>query len=514
MNTKNYSMALSLMLSLGITACGGGGSDSSDPVANVSPTPDAISSETPDPVSSSTPDPVTDPTPDSVALPATFSFASQIMEGESAVSYTGQTKRHLLIDNLNRDIAATVEDGTADPADILSETLNFYFDFDGTADGQEHEFVAGDGSLPVIPATYGAISSGKSLAGKIAGNDRPEHIVGGEFFGWETGLSDTPTPEELVRYFFDEFAAEATNGEVHFGSSKPYLSATGLDYKQLIQKFLLGSITFSQGTADYLQTDWSATNVNESDDPNDPEAYTAAEHNWDEAFGYFGAARDYNSAFTDDELASGALVDTNNDGSIDLRSEYSFGNSINCAKRDRAVADLTNPTNFTQEAFDAFIAGRQILNDAAANIGNDLTAQQLADLDVQIVIAAQTWEKCIAATVVHYINDLMDDMGEFTEGDFASVTNFENLAKHWGEMKGFALGLQFSPESPFRASDDTVMELRILLALMGDAPVLPDGTQGGVEFDGGTSAYIDDLLQARGILEDIYEFDSENVEAW
>ncbi len=538
MNNKFSMLFLSLILSTGITACGGGG-DNDDSESD--PTP----SSTP---SGADPTPTTEPVADAdfdddgvnddvdncvdIAnadqrdsdvngegdacdpMPTTYTFESQIIQSESAVSYTGQTKRHVLISNLNRDIANTAEDGTADPADILANTLNFYFRYDGTADDLPHEKVAGDGTFGVIPVNYGDISSGKSLVGKIAGNDRPEHIIGGEFFGWETGLDDSPTPEELVDYFFTEYAAEATNGVGHNGSTKAYLSATGLDYKQLIQKFLLGAITLSQGTADYLQTDWSAENVNENEDVNDPAPYTASEHNWDEAFGYFGAARDYNTAFTDDELAAGDLVDTNNDSNIDLRSEYSFGNSVNCAKRDRATASLTNPTSFTQDAYEAFIIGRQILNNASANIGEDLTAEQLAALDVQITIVAQTWEKCVAATVIHYINDVIDDMDEFNAGDFADTENFENIAKHWSEMKGFALGLQFNPESPFRASDDTLMDLKEVLSIMGDAPVLPDGTQAGVAFDGGVAAYRENLLDARLLMQTIYEFDAENVAAW
>ena len=33
--------------------------------------------------------------------------------------------------------------------------------------------------------------------------------------------------------------------------------------------------------------------------------------------------------------------------------------------------------------------------------------------------------------------------------DFADASNFTTMAKHWGEMKGFGLALQFSPASPF-----------------------------------------------------------------
>ena len=49
---------------------------------------------------------------------------------------------------------------------------------------------------------------------------------------------------------------------------------------------------------------------------------------------------------------------------------------------------------------------------------------------------------------------------------------------------------------------------------MGDAPVLPDGTQLGAAFDGGVDAYEENLLAARDLLQDAYEFSEANVSAW
>ena len=145
----------------------------------------------------------------------------------------------------------------------------------------------------LIPGpNYGAIASGKNLTGKIAGNDKAEHILGGEFFGWTTGMDEDPTPEELVDYFLTQLHEHATDGEVGqvnvvgdvlVDIQSTYVTAEGLDLKELTQKFLWGAITYSQGTADYLKTDFSQNNV-EPDDEGKP--YTTAEHKWDEAFGY------------------------------------------------------------------------------------------------------------------------------------------------------------------------------------------------------------------------------------
>ena len=77
---------------------------------------------------------------------------------------------------------------------------------------------------------------------------------------------------------------------------------------------------------------------------------------------------------------------------------------------------------------------------------------------------------------------------------------------HWGEMKGFALGLQFNPNSPLITPDASKFET--LHTLFRDAPVtdLPG--------EGDHDAYRADLLEARALLQDAYSFSTANVESW
>ncbi|MFM9597134.1 hypothetical protein ACKI1O_48190, partial [Streptomyces scabiei] len=97
-------------------------------------------------------------------------------------------------------------------------------------------------------------------------------------------------------------------------------------------------------------------------------------HQFDEGFGYFGAARNY-LEYSDDEIAGkdgrdefkAGYNDYSSDGQIDLASEYNWGNSTNAAKRDRGAEVRTD---FTAAAMNAFIAGRKLINEA---VGNDLT---------------------------------------------------------------------------------------------------------------------------------------------
>lgn len=471
-----------------------------------------------------------------VCDPIPTSYAFTDAADADTVSYTGQTKRHIFMEDLVDTMESLVEGGVPNAGSVEPDVvaaLNFFFRFDGsTSDDIEASFSLGDVSLEPnngTVLTYGSISSGKNLVGKIAGGDgagggETSRLIDGEFFGWDTGLEADPIPVEFVDYLFTQLENEATDNvtpgiAVTGGTdilSNVTVSAEGVDYRQLIQKFLGGALSFSQGTNDYFQTDFANSLSLE-----DGKAYTSAEHDWDEAFGYFGAARNY-ADYSDDEIAAkGGRVefengynDANGDGLIDIRSEVNLGHSTNCAKRDRGTVNNTNPTNYTQEAFDAFLLGREILKNAAA--AGELTAEAQTALDAQIEIASTVWEKCIAATVVHYINDVVDDLDEYDadNGVFANIDNFLNVAKHWSEMKGFALALQFSPASPFRVDINTLADLRLVLRLMGDAPVLADGTQHTADFEGGVAAYRADLLMARDLLETAYSFDSENVINW
>ena len=452
----------------------------------------------------------------------TYNYMGAADDG-SSVSYTGQTARQMLISAMKAEIGGLTEDIGME--EDVRARLNFYMTGDGV-DDTPHGFTVAGGE-PVIPGpTYGDVSTGKNLGSKTAGQDKAEHVLGGEFFGWDA-LDAGSMPIDLVNHYIDRLVVEATDGSTPLISTVDgqvavdgvYIDEHGRDYQQLVQKFLGGAVAFSQGTADYLSTKWGdyLTTIDGKD-------YTGAEHKFDEAFGYYGAARDIND-YTDDEAAAKGgregwgmgYHDTNEDGSIDLRAEFVFGHAQNCAKRDRGS---NGATDYSKEAVDAFLIGRQILSNAAA-AGEGLSDEQLVALHDQIAVAAKTWEKCIAATVVHYINDTVGDMGAYVVPNFAHLENFKNVAKHWGEMKGFALGLQFSPFSPFRdGSVDgiTVDSLKTVLSLMGDAPVLADGSQGGMAATDGAQAaidaYIEDLLEARDILEMAYGFDHAVVEGW
>ncbi len=448
---------------------------------------------------------------------ATYAFESRYEPGVSSVSYSGQIFRHLLVQRLDAFIDGLGEDvdsGRLMTAESVRSALDFFYRFDGDANGDEP--IGLDTDPPALQRTWNDVAAGKDLAGKTAGNDDvTDHRDwdGGDFRGWsDTSIHQgepIDSPQELIEALFDALArnaalrAEGSQPTGPDGEALPvYVTADGLDLKELIEKTLWMAVAFSQGTDDYLDDDVEGKGLRSPNTRDGDAAHTVLEHAWDEGFGYFGAPRDYDQ-YSDDELASKGgrpdwqgMHDTSGDCRIDLLSEVAFGASINAAKRDRAAAE---PTDFTADAFGAFVAGRALI----ARAGEALTAEELDELRAHRDRAVQAWEAAIAATVVHYLNEVVADMDALGSDEYALVDH----AKHWSELKGFALGLQFNPRSPLHAPSGAGTLFEELHGLLGDRPVLADGAVT-------VAAYRANLLRARALMRQAYGFSAANVEAW
>ena len=524
MSSKYFAMLLLTFL----VACGGGSSDDATPADTDSDGIADTSDNCVDVANADQTDTDANGQGDACdAMPAVYNYKNSTYTADAdSVSYTGQVARQLLISGMV-DYMEDMTESVKTKQEYVSD-LDFYMNGDGAneaATGFRLKNGQPDGSDIENAATYGAISSGKNLDGKIAGGNgegsgETSKLIDDEFFGWADELAPNALPIDLVDLWIDKLADQASDGVTFSIStvdgdvnvSSVHYDSEGRNYRQLLQKFLMGAVSFSQGTNDYFQSDWATQVTIQEGSKN----YTEAEHNFDEAFGYYGAARDNNS-YTDlearaksgrDEWKNG-YHDTDGNGLIDPRSEFNFGHAQNCAKRDVGTANNTNPTDLSTEAMNAFLAGRQILSNAA-NAGS-ISDAELSALNNHVKTAALTWEKCIAATAIHYINDVTADIAEFSNGSYASVSNFTNLGKHWSEMKGFALSLQFSPFSPFRDTAVAAVDLddlKSVLTAMGDAPVLATDTQQAID------AYIQALSSARDTLQLAYSFDAENVAGW
>lgn len=433
-------------------------------------------------------------------------------EGLDSVSYSGQVARQLLINELNEYInsglQADLDAGTITTRDEALSILMSYFSGDYETEVADRALTTST-ILDKKQSTLREISSSsKDLVGKIAGNDAT-----GQHKDWSAefvafGDKGTRSPqqeiERLIGLIADnagEFIAGNTRQDVLGNDiTKVYLGENGVDYKQLVQKILLGAVAFSQGADDYLDDDTENKGLlTDHTAVVDGKLYTNLEHQYDEGFGYFGAARDY-LAYTDDEIAKKGgrdeyqgMFDTDSDVMIDFNSEFNFGHSQNAAKRDRGTVSGASPTDLSTDAMVAFIAGRQLLADTA---GTALDEGQMLELQGFRDTALMAWEKSIAATAVHYVNDTLGDYDNFGTDTFS----YSDLAKHWSELKGFVVSLQFNRRSPL--TDEQYEQVN---ALVKDAPVLTAD-----ELD----AYKTDLATARDILRDAYEFDADNAANW
>ena len=252
------------------------------------------------------------------AFAPAYEFDSRFEAGMSSVSNSGQMFRQVLISNITSyvgDLTGKLDDTTSplDPTLVTSQ-LDAYYTWNGDLLSNEH----GISTTPAASQVYFSDihSSGKSLSGKIAGADSGQHV------DWSTALAGWNTtgsvsPDGLVQAWFSELQTQAvdwSNGTYPLGPdgapvSAVYKTAAGHDLQQLLQKFLMGAVSFSQAADDYLDEGLTKDNT-EAADTGKP--YSDLEHAWDEGFGYYGASRN-NDAYTDadanaDDADLGAIL--------------------------------------------------------------------------------------------------------------------------------------------------------------------------------------------------------------
>jgi len=396
-----------------------------------------------------------------IETPLEYVFESRFTDGESSVSYSGQVVRNLLINDIK--IQCGTDAGNGDASTLLSMMAN---------DNASRTILTTTNPAS-MQTTYQSISSSHL-------NDRLDAVA------------------DYVLPGFESNAGNAINGWVQELAANGKTRANGVRLDQMIQKTLWGAVSYWQGTSKYMSK--IPTDDNSMSDEGDP--YTAMEHHWDESFGYFGAARDYNTGYSDDtDRKTDPYNDSNGDNSIDFESEYNIGWAVTAAKRD-LVEGVSVDYDFTKTIFDAYLEGRTLIYNQAP----------LEEILIQRDIILNTWEKVVAAVTIHYVNDVAADIAAIIAAGDANVTpgsdatgDYEN---HWGEMRGYANGLMYND---FKVIED--VNLNRIYTLMGTAPVYPDG-----DFDE-LQAYHDAMVhptsgEVRAILKASYGFDDEHMANW
>ncbi|MEM1041611.1 MAG: DUF4856 domain-containing protein [Bacteroidota bacterium] len=453
-----FSALLALLLAFGLVGCDSSDDDPTDPPGGDDPI-------------------------DPIEVPATYNFESRFDEGESSVNIGGQVVRQLLLQDLKAAIDARGKEG-ATPVTVAE--LNAIYDYADT--GLNIATSVPDGLTPSA-TTYEEISAGKSLRGRKGADATLLYSDGLIGDGGDVTVNDV-----MQAYF--QIIADNSNDPTKLGTKAVYNTDEGVDLTQMINKILIGAILFDQTSNKYLADILDRDNT-ERRDEGQPD--TDQEHRFDEAYGYFGSARDY-SNYTDDQLAgslSDFAQDTNGDGVLDFSTEYNFGIARNAGKRDKGGVGV----DFSAEAFEALRRGR------TAIVNGDQTVLAEARQD-----ASEAMEKILAATAVHYVNVTLEEMAGLTQAEVDGKNDF-TLNKFWGEMKGFTYALQFSYRGDEGFSGGALNmvstdQLRQLHELMGNAPVY--ALPGSDEYN----AYVADLNAAKTIFQAAYGFSQANMDQW
>ncbi len=312
-----------------------------------------------------TPEPeVPTPTTPSYTVPTTYSF--------STVNYSGQTTRLDMV----AEIKTYMNTGNTSLTVLNAQKLK---DMYANVNNQ---------------FTNSALNtSGKSIKSKVL-------------------LSD----QSVYETYMDNIAAASTattagsNGVAGVivsttDATKKYLcDANGVEWTQVIEKGIMGSLMYYQTTAYYLD----ALQIGNAVDNTTIIAGegTAMEHHWDEAFGYFGAP---------------VTAPTSTTG---IRFWAKYANDRNVILN--TYTDLSN----------AFIKGRAAIS-----------AKDYTERDNQVTKVRDTWEKAIVGTIISYVNTTK-----------LKITDDAIRNHNCSEIKGFLMNLKCNPTKKATASEIAQLE--------------------------------------------------------
>ncbi len=282
--------------------------------------------------SCNTPDDNTD-----LDVPTTYEFTR---DGNTTVNYSGQTDRLNMLALMTTYMKSSNTVGaTALDADVLRNMF-----------ANEND--------PFTGQTYAKNLKSKCFQADVA--------------MFETYMEELATVSEA-----QGIASEGTAGVLVDGSSDPTVgyrvNTNGVELTQVIEKGLMGGVFFYQAMESYLTEERMGQVGN--DQLENGKNYTAMEHYFDEAFGYFGVPTDFPSASTIDDAR--------------FWGKY-------CNKRNNGLYSGLN-----NEMSSAFRTAR------AAIVAKDYDARDLAIQTIQ-----QKWALIIAASAVDYLRDGLSTSGE------------------------------------------------------------------------------------------------------
>jgi len=304
--------------------------------------------------------------------PTTYEFSR---EGVSSISYSGQLARLAQVEEIKAKI------GTAEGESLQKVTYAELWEM----------FTNADGAGSSLFESAEAQTAGKQVASKIYQGDLQYFE---ELFKDLEAVSGTT-----------ERAEPNKAGLSKRSSGKDILlNAKGHEYVQMTEKMLMGSLMYYQMAAVYLGDTKTGDGIDNTEviDKGDKK-YTALEHGWDEAFGYFGAPTDF-------PITKGRFW-----------AKY-------CATVDDHLGT-------SSKIMDAFIKGRFAITT------NDLTTK-----NEQREILFTEIERVVAGTAIHYLNSTM-------EKQTADILENGDYFHALSEAYCFINSLRYSPKAKVTSAE-------------------------------------------------------------
>ena len=387
--------------------------------------------------------------PSDVYGPFPITLSPWLGAENSSMGYTGQIARHVLHDSL-KSLAGK---GNGKPNPELKKKMLSYFSSKDA--GRKILAPKSNKAFKIKQTAVDQISKKKNLAGKI-------------YKGLVPGWPGNKTGKEVVLHMIDKASS----------AKKGFDPSTGYDYKQLISKFIMGAVSYNQAVDNYLDEKLGADKKPNDKPYKSGKPYTGKEHSWDEAYGYWGAAAHglTVSAKANYEIAKRGkkskspeaalkLADYNKDGMVDLYREYNFGHSYYAAAYDKG-----GKTSYYNNIQKAFIYGRNVITKADGKKLTDVERGKLRSIARSIEL---NWQRVIAESIFKYAGSVYKDLEKLNvilDANGNSDKVFRKYAKHWGEIKGFAMALQ--------TGKSNIGEVAVKLnRMIGFGPVLPNGSQ-------------------------------------
>lgn len=316
-------------------------------------------------------------------IPSTYVFTDA--DGNSTVSYSGQTDRLNMLSEINTYLKTANTQGTVLDAQKIKDMLR----------NENDAFQSADLN-----------ASSKQILDKVFLGDQNLFLD----YADKIAAASNSTVD----------GANGTAGVLSNGDRQYLFNEKGFEYTQLMEKGLMGALMYYQATSVYMGAD--KMNVDNST-PETGEFFTTMEHHWDEAFGYFGVPVDFPQTTTDkywDEYTNGrdALLGSNSkimDAFIEGRAAIS---NDDLTTRDNMIATI-------RAEWELVAAGTAIhyINGGLADIADDvLRNHQLSEAHGFIMALKYNESASVSAQQVQDWLDLMgDNLYEVTATDLNTI---------------------------------------------------------------------------------------------